>query len=66
MPPDTTAPITKGKCAPVETESTMAIGIITENVPQLVPVENAINEGDYEYLQAKTGRYNAIKKPPKF
>ena len=42
MPPDTTAPMVRRIFASIATAIGMAIGIIIENVPQLVPVLKAM------------------------
>ena len=42
IPPDTTAPMVRRILPPIATAMGMAIGIIMEKVPQLVPVQKAI------------------------
>jgi len=42
IPPDMTAAITRGMSSPIVAPNAKPMGIIMENVPQLVPVENAV------------------------
>jgi hypothetical protein len=74
MPPDITAAITSGISSPIVAPNAKPIGIIMENVPQLVPVENAvilatqkirrgINMADI-FPDSRFAKYFAVPKSP--
>jgi hypothetical protein len=44
IPPDITAAMTNGICRSMVAPNAKPIGIMIENVPQLVPVENAVRD----------------------